>query len=75
MSVYVLYAKERLGVGDLGFGLLLAASAVGGAVGAACYGALSLRFTLATLMRAGLSSRPAPTSRWRCCARRSSSPR
>jgi MFS family permease len=54
MSVYVLYAQERLGVGDLGFGLLLAASAVGGAVGAACYGALSLRFTLATLMRAGL---------------------
>ena len=35
MSVYVLYAQERLGVGDLGFGLLLAASAVGGAVGAA----------------------------------------
>jgi predicted MFS family arabinose efflux permease len=54
MSVYVLYAQERLGVGDLGFGLLLAASAVGGAVGAACYGALSGRFTLATLMRAGL---------------------
>jgi MFS family permease len=54
MAVYVLYAQERLGVGDLGFGLLLSASAVGGVVGAACYGSLSQRFSLATLMRAGL---------------------
>ena len=54
MAVYVLYAQERLGVGDLGFGLLLSATAVGGVVGAACYGSLSQRFSLATLMRAGL---------------------
>ena len=54
MAVYVLYAQERLGVGDLGFGLLLSASAVGGVVGAACYGSLSQRFSLATLIRAGL---------------------
>jgi MFS family permease len=54
MAVYVLYAKERLGVGDFGFGLLLSATAVGGVVGAASYGALASRFSLATLMRAGL---------------------
>ena len=54
MAVYVLYAKERLGVGDLGFGLLLSATAVGGVVGAACYGTLARWFSLATLMRAGL---------------------
>lgn len=54
IAVYVLYAQERLGVGDLGFGLLLAASAVGGAVGAASYGALERRFSLGTLMRVGL---------------------
>src|SRR5262249_5545169 len=54
MAVYVLYAQERLGVGDLGFGLLLAATAVGGVVGAAAYGSLAARFRLATLMRLGL---------------------
>ena len=54
MAVYVLYAKERLGVGDLGFGLLLSSTAVGGVVGAACYGTLARWFRLATLMRAGL---------------------
>ncbi len=54
MAVYVLYAKERLGVGDLGFGLLLSSTAVGGVVGAASYGTLTRWFSLATLMRAGL---------------------
>ena len=54
MAVYVLYAKERLGVGDLGFGLLLSSTAVGGVVGATCYGTLARWFSLATLMRAGL---------------------
>jgi MFS family permease len=54
MAVYVLYAQERLGVGDFGFGLLLSATAVGGVVGAAAYGALARRFSLATLMRMGL---------------------
>ena len=54
MAVYVLYAKERLGVGDLGFGLLLSSTAVGGVVGAACYGTLARWFSLATLIRAGL---------------------
>lgn len=54
IAVYVLYAKDRLGVGDLGFGLLLAAGAVGGVVGATSYGALERRFRLSTLMRAVL---------------------
>jgi MFS family permease len=54
MAVYVLYAQERLGVGDLGFGLLLSATAVGGVVGAGAYGTLARRFSLAALMRMGL---------------------
>lgn len=54
IAVQVLYAQERLGVGDLGFGLFLAASAVGGVVGAASYGALERHVSLGTLMRIGL---------------------
>ena len=54
IAVNVLYAKERLGVGDAGFGLLLSANAVGGLIGAAVYGRLEARFPLGTLMRAGL---------------------
>ena len=53
-AVMVLYAMDRLGLGDLGFGLLTSASAVGGVFGAAAYGALEARFSAATLMRAGL---------------------
>ena len=47
-------AKERLGLDDIGFGLLLTVGAVGGLIGAALYGTLERRFSLATLMRAGL---------------------
>jgi len=54
MAVYVLYAQQRLGVGELGFGVLLSATAVGGVAGAALYGRLERRFHLGTLMRAGL---------------------
>jgi MFS family permease len=54
MSVYVLYAKQRLGLDDLGFGLLITVGAVGGLIGSTAYGSLERRFTLATLMRAGL---------------------
>lgn len=54
LAVFVLYAEERLGVGELGFGLLLSTMAVGGVVGAAAYGRLERRFDLGTLMRAGL---------------------
>lgn len=53
-GVLVLYAGERLGMGPVGFGLLTTATAVGGIVGTASYGALERRFSLADIMRAGL---------------------
>ena len=53
-SVLVLYAIERLRTGEVGFGLLTTALAVGGLVGTVIYGALTRRFTLGNLMRAGL---------------------
>jgi MFS family permease len=53
-SVLVLYAIERLRTGEVGFGLLTTASAVGGLVGTFLYGWLSARVTLGNLMRAGL---------------------
>ena len=53
-SVLVLYAIEVLDSGNLGFGLLTSAAAVGGVLGAAAYDQLERRFRLATLMRAGL---------------------
>lgn len=54
-SVYVLLAKERLGLTDAGFGLLLSAPAVGGVVASAVYPALERRFSLANLMRGGFA--------------------
>ena len=54
MSVYVLLAKERLGLDDIGYGLLITVGAIGGLIGAALYGTLERRFSLATLMRFGL---------------------
>lgn len=53
-GLYVLLAKERLGLDDLGYGLLLTVAAIGGIVGSVAYPALERRFALATLMRAGL---------------------
>ena len=53
-SVLVLYAIERLRTGDVGFGLLSTALAVGGLVCTFIYGALTRRFSLGDLMRAGL---------------------
>lgn len=54
-SVYVLLAKERLGLTDVGFGLLLTATAIGGLVAGAAYPALERRFSLANLMRGGFA--------------------
>jgi len=54
MAVLVLYARERLAVGPLGFGLILSSMAVGGIVGASTYARLERRFDLGTLMRVGL---------------------
>ena len=55
MSVYVLLATERLGLNEVGYGLLITASAIGGLIGSAGYPALERRFALATLMRVGLA--------------------
>jgi predicted MFS family arabinose efflux permease len=53
-SVLVLYAIERLGTGEVGFGLLTTAVAVGGLLGTGLYGRLTARVSLGNLMRAGL---------------------
>jgi len=53
-SVLVLYASQRLGLGDGGFGLLATASAIGGVAGSWCYGAIERHVSLADLMRVGL---------------------
>ena len=53
-SVLVLYARQRLGMNEVGFGLLTTAVAVGGVVGTAIYGRLERRFSLADIMRVGL---------------------
>jgi len=53
-SVLVLYAQERLGMGDVGFGLLTTAVGIGGLIGTVAYGRLERRFSLANIMRGGL---------------------
>ena len=53
-SVLVLYARERLGLGALGFGLITTAMAVGGLLGGACYGWLERHLHLGIIMRGGL---------------------
>jgi predicted MFS family arabinose efflux permease len=53
-SVLVLYAQDRLDLGDIGFGLLTTVGAVGGILGSAMYGRLERRLSLAAIMRIGL---------------------
>lgn len=53
-SVLVLYARDRLGLGAVGFGFLTAASAVGGVLGALAAPRLQSRFSASLLLRAGL---------------------
>ncbi|MGB6457724.1 MAG: MFS transporter [Streptosporangiaceae bacterium] len=53
-SVLVLYARERLGMGALGFGLITTAMAVGGVLGGASYGWLERHLQLGVIMRGGL---------------------
>lgn len=53
-AVLVLYAIERLGMDEVGFGLLTTAIAVGGIIGIVFYGRLERRFSLADIMRVGL---------------------
>ena len=53
-SVLGLYAIERLDTGEVGFGLLTTAIALGGVLGTMTYGWLTTRVSLGDLMRAGL---------------------
>lgn len=53
-SVLVLYALERLRLGEVGFGLLTSAMAVGGIVGVSSYGWLERHVSLGVIMRGGL---------------------
>ncbi|MGX7829421.1 MFS transporter [Actinokineospora sp. 24-640] len=53
-AIYVLYAKERLGLGELGFGVLITAGAVGGLIGTGLVTPLRARFGDHTLLRVGL---------------------
>ena len=53
-SVLVLYAGDRLGMNEIGFGLLTTAIAVGGVIAVISYGALERRFSLGNIMRVGL---------------------
>lgn len=50
-SVLVLWALERVGIDEAGFGLLITASALGGLLGTFGYGRLERRVPLARLMR------------------------
>ncbi len=53
-SVLVLYARQRLGMGAVGFGLITTAMAIGGLLGTASYGWLVRRVPLGVIMRGGL---------------------
>ena len=53
-SVLVLYARERLGLGAIGFGLISTAIAVGGLLGTMSYGWLERHVRLGVIMRGGL---------------------
>ena len=53
-SVLVLYATERLGLGEIGFGLVTTVSAAGGVAGTLAYGWITRRVSLGDLMRIGL---------------------
>ena len=53
-SVLVLYATDRLELGEVGFGLLTTATAAGGVLGIGVYRRLTARVSLANVMRGGL---------------------
>jgi MFS-type transporter involved in bile tolerance (Atg22 family) len=53
-SVLVLYARDQLGLGAIGFGLLSTVSAIGGLLGTGLYGWITTRVSLGNVMRAGL---------------------
>ncbi|SBT39478.1 MFS transporter [Micromonospora auratinigra] len=53
-AVFVLYARQRLGLSEVGYGLLLTASALGGLAGSTLATRLRSRFGTPTLLRVGL---------------------
>lgn len=53
-SVLVLYATQRLGLGEVGFGLVTTVGALGGLVGVMSYGWITRHVSLGDLMRIGL---------------------
>ena len=53
-SVLVLYAADRLGLGEIGFGLITTVSAIGGLAGTLAYGWITRRVSLGNIMRIGL---------------------
>ncbi|WP_097871641.1 MFS transporter [Streptomyces sp. rh34] len=53
-AAYVLYARERLGLSEVGYGFLLAATAVGGVMGTLSVARLGKRFGTGPLLRVGL---------------------
>ncbi len=53
-GIMVLYATERLGMGEIGFGVITTVGALGGALGAAIYGAVERRIGMVWIMRFGL---------------------
>lgn len=53
-GILVLYAAERLGLSEVGFGLLITASAAGGILGTALYVPIESRVGMANIMRFGL---------------------
>jgi MFS family permease len=53
-SVLVLYARDRLGLGAIGYGVLTTVSAAGGLLGTAAYGWITRRVSLGDVMRIGL---------------------
>ena len=53
-SVLVLYATQRLGLGEIGFGLLTTVSAAGGLLATLSYGWITRRVSLGNIMRIGL---------------------
>ena len=53
-SVLVLYATQRIGLGEVGFGLIATVSALGGLLGLVSYGWISRRVSLGNIMRVGL---------------------
>jgi MFS family permease len=53
-SVLVLYATRRLGLGEVGYGLLTTVMAAGGLVAVATYGWITRHVSLGNLMRIGL---------------------